>query len=155
MIDYAQFRLVTGIFNFHYIQSKMKKSKYKNQMPKNIFFIFILIFLTTTAILGTQICQNHSSSLQSKSNKMAHITFGNRNISHKKGSFKLLHWNKGNSKLGNKYDDICMTIQNFKPQFFSIQEANYNIYSNLKFPGYKIEYNKLPKIMIQPVPYFW
>ena len=36
-----------------------------------------------------------------------------------------------------------MTIQNFKPQFFSIQEANHNIYSNLKFPGYKIEYNKL------------
>ena len=26
---------------------------------------------------------------------------------------------------------------------FSIQEANYNIFSSLKFPGYKIEYNKL------------
>ena len=98
-------------------------------MPKNIFFIFSLIFLTTISIMGTQICQNHSSFLQSKSNKMAHITYGNRNISHKKGSFKLLHWNKGNSKLGNKYDDICMTI--------------YNIFSTLKFPGYKIEYNKL------------
>ena len=32
---------------------------------------------------------------------------------------------------------------NFKPQFFWIQEANYTIYSNVKFPGYKIEYNKL------------
>ena len=121
MIDYAQFRSVTGIFNSHYIQSNTIKSKNKNQTPKNNFFIFTLIFLTSISILGTQICQNHSSSLQSKSNKMAHITYGNRNISHKKGSFKLLHWNKGNSKLGNKYDDICMTIQNFKTQFFQFK----------------------------------
>ena len=103
MIDYAQFRLVTGIFNSNITNRKTTKSISKNQIPKNYnFFIFSIIFLTTISIMGTQICQNHSSFLQSKSNKMAHITYGNRNISHKKGSFKLPYWNKGNSKLGNK-----------------------------------------------------
>ena len=99
----------------------------------NIFQFFLI-----TLIFGTQICLKYSLFIQNQSNKLAHSTYGNKN-----GSYKLLHWNKGNSNLKNKYDDICMTIDNIKPEFFSIQEANYNIHSNIKFPGYNIEYNNL------------
>ena len=44
---------------------------------------------------------------------MAYFTYGNKN-----SSYKLLQWNKGNSNIKNKYDDICMSINNIKPEFF-------------------------------------
>ena len=133
MIDYAQFRFTIGIFNFKITKLKYKvKPNYNNH--KNIFLPLFLLLI----ILGAQTCNNYSLYRQKSSNKNAHYTFGN-----KKGSYKLLHWNKGNSDFKNKYDDICMTLDTNQPEFFSIQEANFNIKSNIKIKGYNIEYNNL------------
>ena len=72
------------------------------------------------------------------SNKMNHISNGNI-----KGSLKLLHFNKGNSKLANKMDDILYIIGTHKPDLFSLQEANLDIKDIPNIQGYNIEFSTL------------
>ena len=40
-------------------------------------------------------------------------------------------------------DDIAITLDRHKPDFFAIHEANYNILKDKGFKGYNIEYNML------------
>ena len=40
-------------------------------------------------------------------------------------------------------DDIAITLDRHKPDFFAIHEANYNILKDKGFKGYNIEYNTL------------
>ena len=63
----------------------------------------------------------------------------------KKGSYFLLTWNKGNGKFYNMRDNISITIDRFKPDFFAIQEANFEIGNDKGFVGYNIECNQLSK----------
>ena len=56
----------------------------------------------------------------------------NGNIS-KNGSYFFNNWNKGNSTFSNKQNDIGTKIDRYKPDFFAIQEANYNILKDKGF----------------------
>ena len=40
-------------------------------------------------------------------------------------------------------DDIAITLDRHKPDFFAIHEANYDILKDKGFKGYNIEYNTL------------
>ena len=40
-------------------------------------------------------------------------------------------------------DDIAITLDRHKPDFFAIHEANYNILKDKGLRGYNIEYNRL------------
>ena len=61
----------------------------------------------------------------------------------KNGSYFLLTWNKGNCLFSNMRDDIAITLDRHKLDFFAIHEANYNILKDKGFKGYNIEYNTL------------
>lgn len=73
-------------------------------------------------------------------NKNMHILNGK--IS-KNGSHFLLTWNKGNSSYSNKRDDISITLERHRPDFFTIHEANYNVLKDKGFSGYNLKYNTL------------
>ena len=76
------------------------------------------------------------------SNKANHILNGN--IS-KKGFLSLYTWNKGNSSFRNRRNDIEVTLERYKPDIFTIHEANFNILNDRGFSNYKIEANTLCK----------
>ena len=78
--------------------------------------------------------------MKKSGNKIMHSLNGN--IS-KNGSYFLLNWNKGNSTYSNKKDNISITLDRYKPDFFAIQEANYNTLKDKGFSGYNLEYNTL------------
>ena len=46
---------------------------------------------------------------------------------YKKWVIFLLTWNKGNCLFSNMRDDIAITLDRHKLDFFAIHEANYNI----------------------------
>ena len=54
-----------------------------------------------------------------------------------------MHFNKGNSYFKTKINDIYLIIDKFSPDFLSLSEANYDVNSNTKIPGYGIESNHL------------
>ena len=88
-------------------------------------------------IFGAQIGYNFPQTI---SNKQNHIKYGNISA---KGSYNILHINKGNSNFENKLDDLYILLEIHKPDIVSIQEANYDIYSKIKIRGYSVEYNTL------------
>ena len=56
-------------------------------------------------------------------NKSMHSLNGNRTGSY---NIELGHWNKGNSLIQNKVNDINLLIDQNRPDIFSISEANLN-----------------------------
>ena len=77
---------------------------------------------------------NFSSAQKSNSNKTFHIN--NRNILSNRSNFCLLHWNKGSSNIRSKLKDIFWTLDKFKPDLFSIVEANMFYKDPIKIPSY-------------------
>ena len=70
-----------------------------------------------------------------KNNKNAHIKNGNF-------TFKMLTWNKGNSKMTNKVDTISAMISEHKPKIVALQEVNFTVTQDLcdiQIPGYRLE----------------
>ena len=59
----------------------------------------------------------------SKKNKLAHMVNGNRS-SRGKG-FTCVYWNKGSAFLTNKMLDITTLVQEHKPHFLGLGEANF------------------------------
>ena len=55
----------------------------------------------------------------------------------------MITWNKGNSNFSNKRDDICITLDRFNPDIFSIHDANFLVDNDRNFKNYTIEYNTL------------
>ena len=47
-----------------------------------------------------------------------------KNLNKKGCNLKLLHWNKGSSRLENKMDEVKMIIQKYKPHALGLSEAN-------------------------------
>ena len=126
-----------GIFHIKYLKLRKFKCKNSSYIKSNLNRTFLFLILL---LLGAQSCKNYSLYLKTKSNKNNHTINGNISA---KGSLKFMHWNKGNSNFTSKVDDIKKIIDQFSPDFFSISEANYDMLSNIKFPGYNLEYNRL------------
>ena len=129
MTDLQTYRSQIGLFNLKKVSFKNKKCKKIHlKIPSNIFFFIFLL-------LGAQISNNFSKVNQVNVNNSKHIENGNISA---KGNLKFYHWNKGNSNFANKLDDIKIVLQQFSPDFLSICEANYDIYSKIQFKGYRI-----------------
>ena len=62
--------------------------------------------------------------ISKKMNKINHLTFGN--IGNKK-SLNIIHWNKSPSHFHNKINNILYIIDRYKPDIFSLSEANFII----------------------------
>ena len=99
--------------------------------------ITFLLFL-----LGVNVNNTYSKICQESSNKNNHILNGNIT---KKGNLSLYTWNKGNSSFKNRRDDILVTLERYKPDIFTIHEANFDILNDRGFPNYTIESNTLCK----------
>ena len=73
-------------------------------------------------------------------NKLAHITTGNRSQARGK-PLTTLFWNKGNSHLFRKMQDIQTLVSSHKPHIFGLAEANVltnHDQSELQIPGYNL-----------------
>ena len=133
----SPFKGESSIFSDHVVYFKGKSS-----ISRKSNFSMICMTVFAIMIFNSQIECNFSQVKSKTNNKNCHILNGNlANIN----SFKMVHINKGNSNFENKYDDLAQILDHFKPHILSIQEANYNIESNIGFRGYKIEYNQLNK----------
>ena len=111
MIDIIQWRCSIGTF------SNVGFSVGANVKRKNGTNVILSIFLLLM-VFGAQIGHNFPQTI---SNKQSHIKYGN--ISGK-GSYNILHINKGNSNFENKLDDLYILLEIHKPDIVSIQEAN-------------------------------
>ena len=90
-------------------------------------------------------CQvNYNFDLISSKNHNETLHRLNGNVTGK-GSISIFHLNKGNSNFLTKIDDLLFIIDKYKPDIFSIQEANFDIKENIFIPRYKIEVNTLVK----------
>ena len=127
MICAQQYRIQVGNFNNRNVNFNMQKynglnndvsMKKQNFNFNNIFYIFIIYL----AIYNTA---SYDQSIKSSNNKNAHVTNGNKTINNK--SLNFLHFNKGPSYFHNKINDIHEIIDKYKPNIFSISEANYVI----------------------------
>ena len=63
-----------------------------------------------------------TSQWSSLSNKIAHITYGNRKGSSR--GMKLATWNPGSSHLPNKLNEIEIVIKKHRPHLLLVTEAN-------------------------------
>ena len=101
----------------------------------------ILIFFS---IIFSQGFQDYTQYLQTHNNKFTHSLVGNNKVRNSNiKNFRLLHWNKGSSNFNNKIDDLYMTLDDFKPDFMSIAEANMSFKNPVCIQGYNIETNRL------------
>lgn len=107
-----------------------KSNKMKTKFFCNIYFFWVIIdFKKVNFTYGKKLSDN----------KKVHITSENIKIH----SLKILHWNKGNSLLKNKIDDINFILDKYKPHVISISEANYDNLEQLQISEYKVETNGL------------
>ena len=130
------YRAAIGLFNLHNnIRATKVSNKYlKPRFSHSLFLIFCLL------LKGCLGYESYGLIVKKSGNKRMHSLNGN--IS-KNGSYFLLNWNKGNRTYSNKKYDISITLDRYKPDFFAIQEANYNILKDKGFSGYNLEYNTL------------
>ena len=145
-----QYRYTIANFNSTLFSKKGKKKVYyryrfaKDISPpfktfKNIFMIFIFF-----PIIFSQGIQDYTQYLQTNNNKITHSLVGNDiKVHNNRKNFRLLHWNKGSSNLDNKIDDLYMTLDDFKPDFMSIAEANMSFKNPVCIKGYNMETNRL------------
>ena len=136
MISIQQHRWAIGSFRPRII-TKLKNYNFCKYNSKNHLKALIIFWI----LLGPLGISGYSLYIKENLNKSNHIKNGN--IQKARSNFRLLHWNKGNSSLDNKINDICSTIQDFNPDIFSISEANLKIGSTISFKDYKIEFNRL------------
>ena len=119
-ISVESYRLNIGMFN----NRSLRKLKYSTQNNTHYNFTFsknFTIYLLFTIFLTITQYNNFSITLQNNNNKLSHIS--NSNI--KLTNIKIAHFNKGNSKFNNKFDDIHYIIDKHKALIFSISKANY------------------------------
>ena len=101
-----------------------------------------LKLILMSLLFGIQANNNYKKVCQGSNNKLNHVLYGNRS---KGGNLSLFTWNKGNSTFSNRRNDIEVTIARYKPDIFTIHEANFNILNDRGFENYKIEANTLCK----------
>ena len=118
----------------------MKKvSSNTNSKKQSLFMISLLLYLIIEGSCGEL---SYDKVSKNNHNRIMHSTNGNPS---KKGSYFLMTWNKGNGKFCNMRDNIAITMDRFKPDFFAIQEANFEIGNDKGFIGYNVECNQLSK----------
>ena len=134
MISIQAFRISVGLFQLKFSKFKLKNSAYRDKNRGNggeekisqkgsksgLNLKIILIFF----LLGVNINNTFSKVCKVTNNRINHTLNGN--IS-KKGTLTLFTWNKGNSTFKNKRDGILVTIERYKPDIFTIHEANFDI----------------------------
>ena len=97
-------------------------------MKNNLWCLTLLIYI----LINGQINSNIDLINAKNNNKNFHILNGNVSG---KGSINIFHLNKGNSNFMNKLDDLLFLIDKYKPDIFSIQEANFDINGNTHING--------------------
>ena len=107
------YRAAIGLFNLckNVRTSRVSSKNSKYRISQKWIFIFFLL------LKGCLSYESYGLTLKKSSNKSMHSLNGN--IS-KNGSYFLLNWNKGNSTYSNKKDDISITLDRYKPDFFAI-----------------------------------
>ena len=104
----------------------MKYKSYTKNPKCNFLYYLFFYFL----ILGNQISNTFKKICKLNCNKKNHAVNGNISSG---GTYKMITWNKGNGNFSNKRDDICITLDRFNPDIFSIHEANFSIDSDRNF----------------------
>ena len=145
MISINQYRVSVGIFYFKSLNFKVKCSYYgskggKRGLNKGLLIGIGLKLILMSLLFGIQANNNYKKVCQGSNNKLNHVLYGNRS---KGGNLSLFTWNKGNSTFSNRRNDIEVTIARYKPDIFTIHEANFNILHDRGFENYKIEANTL------------
>ena len=148
MISIQAYRVSVGIFQSKSFNFKPKSSTYgtnganrtnndyRQGCKLGIGIKIILLLL----VFGFNLNNGYSKICKESCNKINHILNGN--IS-KKGNLSLYTWNKGNSCFKNRRNDILVTLERYKPDVFTIHEANFNILNDRGFSNYNIEANTL------------
>ena len=150
MISIQAYRVSVGIFQSKFFKIRPKCSTYGinggnrgkndyrigNKLGLGIKILLLLV------LFGVNVNNNYSKVCKESSNKINHILNGN--IS-KKGNLSLYTWNKGNSSFKNRRDDILVTLERYKPDVFTIHEANFDICNDRGFTNYNIEANTLSR----------
>ena len=150
MITLQAYRVAVGTFQCKLINIRPKGSTYGTNggnRGKNDYTIgkklgLGIKILLILVLFGVNVNNNYSKVCKESSNKLNHILNGN--IS-KKGNISLYTWNKGNSNFKNRRDDILVTLERYKPDVFTIHEANFDISNDRGFTNYKIEANTLSR----------
>ena len=138
MIAIQAYRVSVGIFHSKLFNFKPKCSTYGTNRENRANYnyrqgcklglgIKIILLLL---VFGVNLNNNYSKVCKESCNKINHILNGN--IS-KKGNLSLYTWNKGNSCFKNRRNDILVTLEKYKPDVFTIHEANFNILKNRGF----------------------
>ena len=150
MISIQQYRVAVGNFNLKAYYFKVncstngskgaKRGSYK--IKAGFLMRFGLKILIFAIIFGLNANNNYSKVCKESNNKLNHILNGNRS---KSGFLSLYTWNKGNSIFRNRRNDIEVTLERYKPDIFTIHEANFNTLTDRGFHNYNIEANTLYK----------
>ena len=148
MISIQAYRVSVGIFQSKSFNIRPKCSTYgtnRANRANNEYRVGYKLGLGIKIILlllvfGVNLNNGYSKVCKESCNKINHILNGNIT---KKGNLSLYTWNKGNSCFKNRRNDILVTLERYKPDVFTIHEANFDILNDRGFSNYNIEANTL------------
>ena len=139
MISLEQYRTVIGNFNLKYYDKGIRGSKGYNSNYRGKYRGFIGVKMIGLIWIFIVMISMYDQICSSNRNKECHITNGN--ICKSKKSLDIMHWNKGPAHLQNKSNDMNYILDRYKPDIFSLSEANLVISRDNGDIGYLSSYN--------------
>ena len=144
MISIQAYRVSVGTFQFNFSKVRSKGSTYgknrgnggKNKCRLGYTLGWGIKTILLLFLLGVNVNNTYGKVCKDSCNKTNHILNGN--IS-KRGNISLYTWNKGNSSFKNRRDDILVTLERYKPDVFTVHEANFDTLNDRGFTNYNIE----------------
>ena len=83
-----------------------------------------ILFNSKDKYTNSKMSRENSSNPKFKTNARKGKSSSNPKNFNSKGKMKLIHWNKGSSRLENKFEDLELIFQEYQPHILGLSEAN-------------------------------